>query len=146
MVSRSRRVVLQVLLERRPDRRARAVEEYPLICLAQREGVTNLLAAPPFDIAERDHGALRRRKLRDRILDHAARLAREQPLLGEAAGRRAPVARPRLVRASEAIGIDRAVVGLERRERQCPPLAHAACLRTVREDPEEPRLQRRAAL
>ena len=75
-----------------------------------------------------------------------ARLPRQQPLLRQPrAAAPLPVPVP-----GEAIGVDCGAVLVpvadKRRERHVPPLSDAARLRLVRQDPEQPGLQRRAAL
>ena len=56
------------------------------------------------------------------------------------------MAGPGVVAAVEAVRLDRGLVTLERRERERAALADPACLGAVREDAEDPRLQRRALL
>src|SRR5439155_8557998 len=75
----------------------------------------------------------------------------EQPLLRPGLWLRRPVTRPALVIwRQEAVGIDRGlghgVGSLERRERHRPALPLSTRLRDVRENPEDPGLQRGAAL
>ena len=84
--------------------------------------------------------------------DAPAGLVGEQPLLGHvarAARARRPMAGPAVAVAEEAIRLDgRLVVGVaaEAREGHAAALALAPRLGRVREDPEDPGLQRRAAL
>ena len=83
--------------------------------------------------------------------DQVERLAPEQRVLGQRlpVGRvLAPVAGERVVRAAEAVRVDRRLVALgrERGERHAARLARAARLRDVRDDPDDPGAQRRAAL
>src|SRR5205085_8147731 len=136
--------LLEVVLERPAHLRAGAVEEYSLIGLRNLQRVTDLFGRPALDVAQADHGALRRRQLPDRALDHGAGLAGEQALLRRPRLRvRAPVARPaRVVRAAEAVRVDgglwHAGGVAERRKRKGPSLALRTRLRDVREDPEDP--------
>ena len=71
----------EVVLERPPHLGSRAVQQHTLIDLAEVESVTNLVGAPPFDVAQRDHRPLARRQRIDRLRDHVARLGGEQALL-----------------------------------------------------------------
>ena len=119
--------------------RAGTVQEHPLVCLRKLECVTDLLGAPTLDVAEGDHCALRGRQTLDRVSDHPQSLSTEEPLLGPALRRRSPLP------VDEAVGIDRGLE-LERRERSRARLPLPACLRPVRDDAEDPRLERRAAL
>jgi hypothetical protein len=115
------------------------VQEHPLVGLGKLERVTDLLGTPALDVAERDHGALRGWERLDRVADHAERFGAEQPLLRPALGRRRPLA------AHEAAGIHRRL-RLERGERTGARLALSSGLSPVRDDAEDPRLERGAAL
>ena len=122
-----------------------------LIDLGQLERVTDLVARPALDVAQRDDGSLARRQRLDGALDHLARLGRDQPVLGQLARRRRPSAGiVRMVVGEEAVGVDRRLghAGwiVQRRERDAAALSLRAGLRGVDEDPEDPRLERRAAL
>src|SRR4051795_5203578 len=132
--------------ERSADFRACAMEEYPLIGLRKLEDVTHLFRRPALDVAEADHQPLRRRQLLDRRCDHATHLRRLEflPRLGE------PRPATRELRVPEPGRIDRRLVlrrfALEAREGKAARLALGARLRGVRDDAEDPGLQRGAAL
>ena len=122
--------LLDVALELGAHLRAGAVEQHALVPLGQAEHVAGLLGREPVDVAQRDHGALRRRQRHDRGDDPLLRLAREQPLLGDAverARRRRPRPAAGHARVDEAVGVDRGLVVVrvaERRERDaCGPRA-----------------------
>ena len=108
--------------------------------------VTDLFGAPPLDVPQRDHRALRRRQRGDRPLDHVARLGGEQPLLGEARRRRRPVPGPVVVGAVEAVGSTAGSSASSDENGSDRPSRMPARLGAVREDAEQPRLQRRAPL
>src|SRR5438067_4216142 len=112
------------------------MEQHSLIRLRKVENVTDLLCAPPFDVAETDYGTLRRRQLGDRVLDNGARLRGQQALFRPGIRRRDPVASAR-----EAVEPDRLLgrplARAETRERNRPAFPLGARLRRVREDPED---------
>src|SRR4051794_34324938 len=92
-------------LDRRSDPRARAVQQHPLIAVADAERLGHLVGREAFDIAHRYHRALRGRQLVDRPQDCVTRLALEQLLL-----RCLPIARPEHPGASPAVaGVEESV-------------------------------------
>src|SRR5262249_5724199 len=109
------------------------MEQYTLIGLGNAENVARLLRGEALDVTEGDHGTLVLRECGNRLLDHATRLAGEQPLLRNAPRRRDPVAVAR-----EPVHVDRGValvaVGREGGERSDPRLPLTAGLRLVRQD------------
>ena len=61
-----------------------AVKQHALICLGKLESVTDLVCAPPLDVAQRDDGPLRLWEPFDRVFDHRERLTGEELVLGPA--------------------------------------------------------------
>ena len=79
--------------------------------------------------------------------DHLLHLAGQRDLLRPLSGNSAPASRVRVARALEPRGVDgrTVVLGRQARERHGAPLADAAALRLVEQDPVDPRPQRRLA-
>src|SRR5215831_16267357 len=139
----------QVVLERRPHLRSCAVEEHSSICLCEIEGVTNLVRAQAFEVAKRQHRALRRRKPFDRSTDDFQGLRGEESVLRNTcpADRwHGPVSREALVGSEETVRRDARLIVCKRGKRCAACLANTARLRGVGNDAEKPRLERRAAL
>ena len=118
---------------------------------AEIEGVTDLVRRPAVDVAQTDHGRLRRGQGVDRLGDLRARLGREQPLLGQVAradrtSGRDCARRPRAGsdRGRRRLGHTGRIV--ERGERQDPSFALGTGLCRVDEDPKDPRLEGRTSL
>ena len=76
-------LALEVALQLATNLRPRPMEKHSLIGLRELESVTAPFGAPPLDVAQRDHGTLRRGQALDRVGDDAAELAREQGRLRE---------------------------------------------------------------
>src|SRR5262249_13267372 len=134
---RSLRVVLvEVLLEGRPQSRASPVQQYALVLLAETKQVADLLGRAPVDVAQPDDEPLALRQLSKGSLDAVAGLEREQPPLWflPRTRRRGPMARPGLVIGLEAVRIHghlARVTGGDRGERQRALLPRAMGLGLV---------------
>ncbi len=130
------------------------MKEHSLVRLAETQGVARLGRRPPADVAKRDHVALARRQIGDRLEKHPARLIRCQALLRRLPGRRRarPLARMLIAGRLKAIRVDGGLVATflaapsKERERQDPALALAAGPRLVQKDAGEPGPKRRASL
>src|SRR5262249_33226001 len=145
------RSAIAVPLELGAHPHARAVEEDTLVSEADPERLADLVRVAAGHVAERDHGALGVRQLRDRTGDEVERLTCEQARLGQrppVGRKRPPSARIRLAGAVEAPRVDEGlvVVVLERRERQRTCLADRPVAGDVGDDPQYPGAQARAAL
>jgi hypothetical protein len=71
----------EVALERRAHVGAGAVQEHPLVPLAEPEGLADLLGGPALDVAQQDDVALAGGQLVHRLARPGQRLARQQALL-----------------------------------------------------------------
>src|SRR6266567_1429060 len=128
------------------------MEQDPLVRLGDAEDVTGLPRFEPLHVAHGDHGPLPRREGLDGAGDHAHGLVRHQPVLGDAVprpGEAGPASRPRVARREEPVRIDGGLIWPrveQRGERDAPPLSLAPGDGPVRQDAEDPRLQRRTPL
>ena len=80
--SSGRLLGLKVALQRRAHLRSRPVKEHSLVGLGQPQGVAGLGRRQAADVAQRDHLALARRKLGDRIEQGPPRLVLAEALIG----------------------------------------------------------------
>src|SRR5258706_9302827 len=146
----------QMPLERCPQAAAAAVQQHPLISVADLQDVTNFLRGPSLHITEGYDLALRRRQGGDRPGDDAHRLLRQELLfrrLSPAARRHPPVERgdwiarrPKSVARYRQLLVTVPDVDPGCRERNRPRLAVGTRAGAVYEDPEQPRLERRPRL
>src|SRR3954468_7811124 len=123
----------EIGLQRRADLRARPVQEYALVDLADVERVADLLGRPALDVAQDDDLALARRQVVDGHADAVDGLAAQQALVGEAlpvARRGRPMPGPAaVVGRQEAVGVHGVLVldaAAHARERRAAGLALAA--------------------
>ena len=124
-----------------------------MVCLAEVQCVADLLGIPATDVTQRDHLALARREVPDRLQQHIARLVRLQLGLRVLPGHRraGPPTRAFPALALEAIRVERRaspllVAAPEQSEWQDPALPRAARARLVEGDAGEPGAQHRATL
>src|SRR5215831_6313036 len=82
MAAVSSPTVPQVLVKDFPDPRARAVQQHPLISVADSERVAHLARGPALEVTQGDHHPLAVWQLLDRLCDHRANLGCEQRVLG----------------------------------------------------------------
>src|SRR5215467_9700097 len=74
--------VPQVLVKDFPDPRARAVQQHPLISVADPQRFAHLIRSPALDVTQGDHHPLAVWQLLDRRCDRRASLRREQRVFG----------------------------------------------------------------
>ncbi len=122
----------QIAVQPPPYLRAGAVKEDALVALGEPEMRAHVLGGPAVDVAERDHVALRGAEARDRRAELADGLLPDQLLVG------------RQGRAARLGELDDA--GRDAGERERPALAPRVRGGRVDQDPEDPRLEGRAAL
>src|SRR5918994_3124636 len=144
-------IVREIALELRAHPGAAAMQEHPLVALREIERLADLICRAALDVAQRDHDALRGRKLLDRAKNYLPDLTREEPLL-----RRLPTSRSDgpvpgiglVIRGKKPIGIHGRVVFVtdQRRERRVAVFTRRPGLRGVAQDSEDPGAQRGAAL